>query len=474
MDTVIVSDLHLSDADTGRTDKPFWKAYKRKEHFFDDDLVRMIRHVEEESRGPVEIIFNGDVFDFDNVVALPADPPKKISWLARWRGLGSEEWMSVFKVERILNDHERLFRFLGSCVERGNRLVFVHGNHDLELAWDSVRAKILEALEVGDPSVLDEGVRFCDWFYVSQKDTFISHGHLYDPFCAVRHVIEPMIRLRPNGPKLVRLGFGDLSERYILNGMGYFNPHASSNYIMSAVEYFKFFWKYMAKTQPLLLFTWLSGSLVTFYVTMRHHLAPRIRDPLGIEERVGDIAQASQVEPRVVRQLHEVNVAPAASNPYRILRELWLDRALLLLAAFYVASQVFLTVNIVLPASIWWFLIPLCLLLPFFTAYAVGVKSQVFQGPMISQDVAHTIQAITGCNRLAFGHNHEPEHSRIGDVEYVNSGFWSPAYREPECINRIGTQTFIWLRGSQKETGERQAELWEWPMHESSPKRYSQ
>ena len=64
MDTVIVSDLHLSDADTGRTDMPFWKAYKRKEHFFDDDLVRMIRHVEEEASGSLEIVFNGDVFDF--------------------------------------------------------------------------------------------------------------------------------------------------------------------------------------------------------------------------------------------------------------------------------------------------------------------------------------------------------------------------------------------------------------------------
>ena len=166
----------------------------------------------------------------------------------------------------------------------------------------------------------------------------------------------------------------------------------------------------------------------------------------SVEDRVAELASASRVEPKVVRQLHALNVAPAASNPLRILRELWLDRALLLIAAFYVASQVFLTANIVLPASIWWFLIPLLLLLPLFTAYSVGVKSQVFQGPMIGEEVAEMIHKITGCSRLIFGHNHEPEHNRIGPVEYVNSGFWSPAYREPECINRIGTQTFIWLK----------------------------
>ena len=81
MDSIVISDLHLSDADTGRTDKPFWKAYKRKEHFFDDDLVRMIRHVEAEAQGGVELILNGDVFDFDNVVAIPPNPPSKVSWL---------------------------------------------------------------------------------------------------------------------------------------------------------------------------------------------------------------------------------------------------------------------------------------------------------------------------------------------------------------------------------------------------------
>lgn len=472
MDTVVISDLHLSDADTGRTDKPFWKAYKRKEHFFDDDLIRMLRHVEQLASGPIELVLNGDVFDFDNVVGIPPNPEGKVSWLARWRGLGSEEWMSQFKIRKILADHELLFSFLGEFLDRGNQIVFIHGNHDLELAWPSVREEIRRAMRLGEINASNERLRFCDWFYVSEEDTYISHGHMYDPFCAVRHTIEPTIRLRPGGPPLVRLGFGDLSERYILNGMGYFNPHASSNYIMSAVEYVRFFWRYMARTQPFLLLTWLSGSLVTFYVTMRHHLAPRIKDPLAIEERVGELATASQVEPKVVRQLHALNVAPAASNPLRILRELWLDRALLLIAAFYVASQVFLMVNIVLPASIWWFLVPLFLLLPFFTAYAIGVKSQVFQGPMIDNETADLLYKITGCTRLIFGHNHEPEHSRIGQLEYVNSGFWSPAYQEPECLNRIGTQTFIWLK-SDDAVKTRRAELWEWPMHASEPRRYS-
>ena len=37
----------------------------------------MIRHVEAEAEGGVELILNGDVFDFDNVVAIPPNPPSK-------------------------------------------------------------------------------------------------------------------------------------------------------------------------------------------------------------------------------------------------------------------------------------------------------------------------------------------------------------------------------------------------------------
>ena len=53
------------------------------------------------------------------------------------------------------------------------------------------------------------------------------------------------------GKPRVRIPFGDLAARYMLNGMGYFNPHQSENYIMSAVSYLRFFFRYMLRTQPL-------------------------------------------------------------------------------------------------------------------------------------------------------------------------------------------------------------------------------
>ena len=60
----------------------------------------------------------------------------------------------------------------------------------------------------------------------------MSHGHLYDPYCTEKNPIDPLILV--HGRPRVRVPFGDMAMRYMLNGMGYFNPHASENYIMSA------------------------------------------------------------------------------------------------------------------------------------------------------------------------------------------------------------------------------------------------
>ena len=60
---------------------------------------------------------------------------------------------------------------------------------------------------------------------------------------------------------LVKLPFGDLVCRYLSNGMGFFNPHVDSNYLMSLGEYVSVFFKYMFRAQPLIIWTWFYGNL---------------------------------------------------------------------------------------------------------------------------------------------------------------------------------------------------------------------
>ena len=466
IETVIVSDLHLTEAHVPHPRRPLWMAHKRREYFVDGDVGRLIAHVEENATAPVELVLNGDIFDFDAVTELPTEPAGEINWLARVRGLASEEWMSLFKIDCIIRDHPSFFDDLAGFVRRGGRAIFIIGNHDLELHWPSVQARIRDRIAPrttsGEHSLdpADDPVVFCEWFYLSAEDTYISHGHQYDPNCVAKSAIHPLIQIA--GRPRVRIPFGDLAGRYMMNGMGYFNPHATESYIKTAWAYARFFFRYMVRTQPLLLWTWFWGALVTLFVSLRDHWSSAMRDPLTVEAKVRAIARRSRVTRAMVRQLHEVSVSSACNNPIRIMRELWLDRGLLFLGVLYAAWQIILLINFAAPISPLWVLVPLGVLLPPYFVYARSVNPTVFKQPLLTKERAELIHKITGARHVVFGHTHAPECSQVGPVTYFNGGFWSPAFTEPDCRERVGTQTFVWIRPDGD--GWRHAALYEWPV----------
>lgn len=463
MHTIVLSDLHLSEAQHPEPRRPLWMAYKLEKHFIDEDFAKLLEHLSADSDERVELVLNGDIFDFDSVTQLPKEPPARIDWLAKLRGLASEEWMSSFKMEAIIADHPIWFGALREFIERGNRAVFVFGNHDVELAWPSVQRLISEALGIeadGDRLV------FCDWFYLSGGDTYISHGHQYDPNCVVKNPIDPVIEVR--GRPRIRIPFGDLAGRYMLNGMGYFNPNAKDNYIMTGLQYVRFFVRYMLLTQPLLLWTWFWGALATLFISLTEHWRPAMRDPLRVDEKVSDIAARANATPAMVRQLNAINVPSACSNPISIMRVLWLDRGFMFLALMFLSWQLILHINVALPISPVWALVPMAALIPPYAIYAARVKSTVFDKPLLDERLAELIHRITGAKTVVFGHTHEPRHLEVGPVRYVNGGFWSAAFADPECTERLGTQTFVWIRPGPN--GERAATMHEWAPGALEPK----
>jgi hypothetical protein len=250
--------------------------------------------------------------------------------------------------------------------------------------------------------------------------------------------------------------------------MGYFNPHATANYIMSGAAYVKFFFKYMVRDQPLLAWTWFWSAGVTLIITLAHFIRPPLRDPLMVEGKVQSIAERSNATPAMVRQLAVSHVEPAATNPLMIIRELWLDRALLYIGIVYLSWQVIMAINLVWAISTLWVLLPFALLFPLFLQYSFRVKPETFALPLMDERRADWVHRITGARFAVMGHTHIPELKDIGPLRFCNGGFWSPAFTEPECTTRIGTQTFVWLHGH----NERILELWEWPPGAAAPQPY--
>lgn len=440
--TAIISDLHLCEAEPVNPRFPLWKKYKTRQFFFDETFLEFLQNIVRQAQGAeVELVLNGDIFDFDSVQALPEEPPFRVNWLEEKRGLNSEAEKSVFKIERILKDHSEWVGALRWFLQCGHRVVFVIGNHDLELHWPVVQATIVENLQLPEP--FRENIRFCEWFYISNGDTFIEHGNQQDPYCLCIDPLNPYV-LQYNKVE-IRLPFGNIASRYMINGMGFFNPHVDSNYIMSIAEYVRFFVRYMARAQPLLLWTWFWGAFLTLTKSISDTLLPALRDPLGAEDRIEDIAAKANATPRMVRELKELFAHPATFRPLIVARELWLDRAFLLLITLVALLEIFLFIKQVYEISFFWMFIPILLFVPFFLFYSRSIRSNVTQYKEPQDHILAMTGKITHTNRVVYGHTHVMRHEIIGAIEHLNSGSWSPAFLDVECTKPIGQKAFVWI-----------------------------
>jgi hypothetical protein len=301
-----------------------------------------------------------------------------------------------------------------------------------------------------------------EWFYISNGDTLIEHGNQYDSYSLCMNPVSPTIR---RGRSVyLRLPFGNLAGKYMLNGMGLMNPHSESSFIKSSLaEYLVFFYKYVLRTQPLLAWSWFWSAMVTLVVTINEGFKRALSDPLSIANRVDSIARKSNGTTSMVWALRELHAHPAAFNPLQTLRELWLDRALLVLLAVVAVFLAYSVTNVFVHVSPFWFLIPLFAFAPPFVLYARSVQSLVTASQEAAFLAIPSISRITGVNRIIHGHTHHAAHVSSGQVEYLNSGTWSPAFLDVECTQPVGRKCFVWIKPAPGASEEgRVAELYEW------------
>ncbi len=458
--TAVISDLHLTDSEPPRHRKasrhPLWKKFKTKEFFIDGALENFLQYIQEKANGgKVELILNGDILDFDSVMSLPKDPIYKVSWFETRRGLFPKEEKSLFKVQVILEEHAVFFKALKNFIEKGNDVVIIPGNHDVELHFPKVQKLFIESLNLAEAYKLN--VRFVDWFYISEKDTLIEHGHQQDPYCMCEDPMNPF--LVDYNELSIRLPFGNVACRYMMNGLGLFNPHVEKNYIMSIKDYLKFFFKYLLFGQPLIIWTWLWGSVATLtHVTLERFATP-LKQPKSIEKEMADAAEKSKANPGIVRELKQLFATPATQNPLLIMKELWLDRLFLIILTFVVIYFFVSTLKSYFEISYFWTFAPLMFFVPFFLFYARSVTSLVSQYKQPDEHHLARQAAVAGVKRIVYGHTHIATHEYYGAVEHLNSGSWSPAFTNVECTESVEKNTFIWIAPTEDDPTVRKAEL---------------
>ena len=458
--TFIVSDIHLTTAEPVSPKDKLWRRYKQKDFFIDHAFEVFLKRIEESSDDkPVELILAGDIFDFDGVTQLPDKQRFTVSWLEKLRGLNTEERKSRFKMRKIIDDHPIFFRALGNFIRKKNHVIFIIGNHDLELHWPGVQRIVLRALDLSEKE--EEFVRFNNFFYISNDDTLIEHGNQHDSHSNCQNPINPKIRgLRK---ERIRLPFGCFANRYMLNGMGYFNPHSDRSYIMTPKQYLVFMVRHLIRKEPLLVWTWFWGAIMTLVMTLKEGFAPEVKDPLAVEDQVEEIARNANATPRMVRELKEIHAPASFMDPLGVARELWLDRAFLVIAAFAAGFWALSVLNIVVKVSYWWiFLLAVLFLVPFFLFYFRSIKSKVIVDVKYYEKAVHLGSKVTRVKRVIFGHTHEFVHTNFSGIEYLNSGTWSPAFDDVECTKPSCPKTFVWIRPSETDKNTRVANVYEW------------
>jgi UDP-2,3-diacylglucosamine pyrophosphatase LpxH len=397
---------------------------------------------------------NGDIFDFDSVMSVPDKIDFPIKPYEFKLGLNSMEVKSVYKMEKILQDHFLWTQRVSNFIKNGNKVVFVVGNHDLELVWVGVQNKIREMLSLTDEE--NNNLIFCEWFYISEEDTLIEHGHQYDPYCLALNPINPIIR-KLDGVDRVRLPFGNLANRFIINDMGLKNPHNDESYTKSFWEFLVFFFKYELKVQPFMFFTWIFGSFKTMLYSLGEAMFPAVRDPLTIHEKIKNIAQKSNTSEGVVLSLRENHAHPAVRRPFKIIQELWLDRAFLLIGLLWFSWIIFSTSNVFSEFSIWWFWLYFILSIPVFIYYSHGISSDIHNNQDLALRYAPISAKICGVKRIVLGHTHKPEHRQLQGLEYLNPGTWSIYFEDVECTLMRYDRKFVWIKA-----GNRSAGLYNW------------
>lgn len=114
----------------------------------------------------VELIFNGDSFDF---LAIPPYNTEGVIDIPT----------ALEKLNKIVAAHRPFFETLHHFINTpGRHITFMTGNHDIELCFAEVRTRILEAI---GPAANDHRVFFCPArFYRPLPDVYIEHGNYYD------------------------------------------------------------------------------------------------------------------------------------------------------------------------------------------------------------------------------------------------------------------------------------------------------
>ncbi len=464
---MVVSDLHL-----GRGFDPATKRYRRLEAFFyDEDFRSFCRWACRDAgeRGvPLALVLNGDVFDLLRIEPEPV--PNGTPFQRRFGPLPTPA-VAGRMVADILVGHPAFVEALADVLATGDEVVWVCGNHDLELQWsapqDAVRAAVSAALAArGAPASALERLRFEAWFLLEPGRIWIEHGCQYDPESAFRFPLRARLADSPVAADVAErdMPLGNFFQRYLYNAFGqltFIVPSSRANY-----RYFRF----LLANQPRLLLRVARSQGLFLLQLMRRMARPPDPDWLRAAERghaaqLAELAESSGLGERLLAVDGLKNVGAEAPRAIiGIFRQG--ARAVLKAIAVAVFALALLTgvshaIDELTVGFGWKALLSLLLYLTFAALGASALVAAVVrlppdEPPRRLREAAARIAQLVGVRMVAFGHTHEEVVNPIpcpsGQGWYFNTGTWLAVFTHDVLLPRERVQyTFLHVRGDEAE-----------------------
>lgn len=518
---LVVSDLHLSEGCD-----PATGLIHPNEDFFQDTAfaqflvyhVALSRNPEaaDYHQKPWRLVVNGDIFDFLQVVSLPAAGDELLAVTGKERytdlrpselryGLGTEEKAIVWKLEKIAAGHPLYFQALAWFVAHGNQVVLMRGNHDVEIAWDAVQARLrtllvaayvqwytainngnvespLPLLDGMPPSLnevdLQEQVRFPKLFLYQRDLFFIEHGCQYDPANHFQDFGDPRLLDNDGRPQdVLELPEGSLFVRYFFNIIEGIHPFADN--FKPLTRYF--FWLLANAPGHLLAF----ARVLNQYRKARQLVYQKTRKRVRYKQLVDDqYVDDPFLEP--LQQIQEATRQMMQANSKRTTRRMVGSMGIWLLAILLVTA----TVRTIGTAQY-----GLAVALLFFTAVCLFVGAVLFQSlnellvePYLFTAAKKVAALINGrptakigpARYFIYGHDHaaglrlldnddDPRHPPYRQW-YINTGSWIPVFSETDQLSRPAAHlTFLRLVPGRLKAGQDVPELLRWSEDANAP-----
>jgi UDP-2,3-diacylglucosamine pyrophosphatase LpxH len=197
---LVISDIHL-----GAGAVVNGKRNNLEDFEADQEMVEFLKFYSDKEyhSAEVELIINGDFLD---LLAVPFVPYFDDEF---W-----SEKASLEKLEIILKAHPEVIDALASFVNAKNKkLVYIIGNHDAELIFDSLQERFLEIFDEADREKVTLSKDILT--YSPTVGVFLEHGHSYE--LAHQYTVQESIIETNKGDKYFIPSWGSYYVTHVIN-----------------------------------------------------------------------------------------------------------------------------------------------------------------------------------------------------------------------------------------------------------------